>query len=38
MRLRYAESLLQDPKLDVRILFLVRDPRGTLNSRKKYVF
>ncbi|XP_035706126.1 uncharacterized protein LOC110846888 isoform X2 [Folsomia candida] len=37
MRLRYAESLLQDPKLDVRILFLVRDPRGTLNSRKKMV-
>lgn len=32
-RLRLAESLLQNEKLNVRILFLVRDPRGTMQSR-----
>ncbi|XP_044730070.1 carbohydrate sulfotransferase 5-like [Chrysoperla carnea] len=32
LRLRLAEELLKEPT--VRVLFLVRDPRGTLQSRK----
>ncbi|XP_066998672.2 carbohydrate sulfotransferase 5 [Anabrus simplex] len=34
LRLRLAEELLDDPTLNVRVLLLVRDPRGTLQSRK----
>ncbi|EEZ97506.1 carbohydrate sulfotransferase 5 [Tribolium castaneum] len=34
MRLRLVEELLKDPKLNVKVLLLVRDPRGTLQSRK----
>ncbi|KAK5649750.1 hypothetical protein RI129_000779 [Pyrocoelia pectoralis] len=34
LRLELAEKLLQDKSLNVRILLLVRDPRGTLQSRK----
>ncbi len=33
MRLRLAESLLEDKKLDVRIIHLVRDPRGKIIHR-----
>ena len=31
--LRETETLIKDPSLDLKILFLVRDPRGTYNSR-----
>ena len=31
--LRDTETLIKDPSLDLKILFLVRDPRGTYNSR-----
>lgn len=34
LRLRLAEELLKDEELGVRVLLLVRDPRGTLQSRK----
>ena len=34
LRMNLTQSFLQDPELDVRILMLVRDPRGTLQSRK----
>ncbi|KAF5275889.1 hypothetical protein FQR65_LT04128 [Abscondita terminalis] len=34
LRLRLAEDLLKDKSLNVRVLLLVRDPRGTLQSRK----
>ncbi|GLV41276.1 uncharacterized protein CBL_04800 [Carabus blaptoides fortunei] len=34
LRLRLAEELLKDDSLGVRVLLLVRDPRGTLQSRK----
>ncbi|KAJ9587785.1 hypothetical protein L9F63_018768, partial [Diploptera punctata] len=34
LRLSLVEELLEDPNLDVRVLLLVRDPRGTLQSRK----
>ncbi|XP_031358470.1 carbohydrate sulfotransferase 3-like isoform X2 [Photinus pyralis] len=34
LRLELAEELLKDESLNVRILLLVRDPRGTLQSRK----
>lgn len=34
LRLQLAEELLSDPSLNVRMLLLVRDPRGTLQSRK----
>lgn len=34
LRLRLAEELLKDESLGVRILLLVRDPRGTIQSRK----
>ena len=31
--LRETETLIKDPSLNLKILFLVRDPRGTYNSR-----
>lgn len=34
LRLALAEQLLDDPDLNVRIVLLIRDPRGTLQSRK----
>lgn len=34
LRLRLAEELLADPSLNVRVLLLVRDPRGTMQSRR----
>lgn len=34
LRLSLFEEILQDPMLNVKILYLVRDPRGTLQSRK----
>ena len=33
VQLREIESLLVDPALGLRVVFLVRDPRGTYNSR-----
>ena len=33
LNLRETETLIKDPSLDLKILFLVRDPRGTYNSR-----
>ncbi|XP_050298026.1 carbohydrate sulfotransferase 5 isoform X2 [Anthonomus grandis grandis] len=34
MRLKLAEELLQDNTLNVKVILLVRDPRGTLQSRR----
>jgi hypothetical protein len=34
IRLRLAEELLKDEQLNVKVLLLMRDPRGTLQSRK----
>lgn len=34
LRLKLAEELLKDQSLNVKVLLLVRDPRGTLQSRK----
>lgn len=34
LRLALAERLLEDPTLNVRIVFLVRDPRALMQSRK----
>ncbi|XP_024943302.1 carbohydrate sulfotransferase 5 isoform X3 [Cephus cinctus] len=34
LRLQVAEELLADESLGVRMVFLIRDPRGTLQSRK----
>ena len=34
LRMNLTETFLKDPNLDVRVLLLVRDPRGTLQSRK----
>ncbi|XP_074025574.1 carbohydrate sulfotransferase 5 [Leptinotarsa decemlineata] len=34
LRLWLAESLLEDEDLNVKVILLVRDPRGTLQSRK----
>lgn len=34
LRLRLAEELLEDESLNVKVILLVRDPRGTLQSRK----
>ncbi|XP_055923815.1 carbohydrate sulfotransferase 5 [Eupeodes corollae] len=34
LRLALAEQLLEDKSLNVRLLLLVRDPRGTMQSRK----
>nr|CAD7571353.1 unnamed protein product [Timema californicum] len=34
LRLRLLEDILNDTRINVRILLLVRDPRGTLQSRK----
>lgn len=34
LRLALAEQLLNDPQLNVRIVLLIRDPRGTMQSRK----
>lgn len=34
LRLNLTEELLEDKKLGVRLLYLVRDPRGTLQSRR----
>ncbi|XP_046471357.1 carbohydrate sulfotransferase 5-like isoform X1 [Neodiprion pinetum] len=38
LRLRVAQQLLADEKLAVRLILLVRDPRGTLQSRKHRSF
>ncbi|XP_037035043.1 carbohydrate sulfotransferase 1-like [Bradysia coprophila] len=35
LRLALTEQLLEDPSLNVRIVFLVRDPRGLMLSRKR---
>ncbi|XP_046670248.1 carbohydrate sulfotransferase 5-like [Homalodisca vitripennis] len=34
VRLRLIEQFLNDPSLNVRVLLLVRDPRGTMQSRR----
>ncbi|XP_022192766.2 carbohydrate sulfotransferase 5 isoform X2 [Nilaparvata lugens] len=34
LRLSLAEELLADPNLNVRVMLLVRDPRGTMQSRR----
>uniref|UniRef100_A0A1B6L2T0 Uncharacterized protein n=1 Tax=Graphocephala atropunctata TaxID=36148 RepID=A0A1B6L2T0_9HEMI len=34
VRLRLIEQFLEDPSLNVRVLLLVRDPRGTMQSRR----
>ncbi|KAL1131728.1 hypothetical protein AAG570_011341, partial [Ranatra chinensis] len=34
LRLNLMEQLLEDPKLGIRVLLLVRDPRGTMQSRR----
>ncbi|KAK9710259.1 Sulfotransferase domain [Popillia japonica] len=34
LRLNLAEELLKDESLNVKVLLLIRDPRGTLQSRK----
>lgn len=33
-RLNLTRTLIEDPSLNVQVLLLVRDPRGTLQSRK----
>ncbi|XP_037961155.1 carbohydrate sulfotransferase 5 [Teleopsis dalmanni] len=38
LRLSLAEELLKDDSLNVRIILLVRDPRGTMQSRKHRVW
>ena len=37
LRLNLTEQLVQDPSLNVRVMLLVRDPRGTMESRKHRV-
>jgi len=34
LRLNLTQQLVQDPSLNVRVLLLIRDPRGTMQSRK----
>jgi len=34
LRLNLTRSLVEDPSLNVRVMLLVRDPRGTMQSRK----
>jgi len=34
LRLNLTKALVEDPSLNVRVLLLVRDPRGTIQSRK----
>uniref|UniRef100_A0A1B6DXR3 Sulfotransferase domain-containing protein n=1 Tax=Clastoptera arizonana TaxID=38151 RepID=A0A1B6DXR3_9HEMI len=34
LRLRLVEQLLSDPSLNIRVIYLVRDPRGTMQSRR----
>jgi len=34
LRLNLTEALVEDPSLNVKVLLLVRDPRGTIQSRK----
>jgi len=34
LRLNLTEQLVKDPSLNVRVMLLVRDPRGTMESRK----
>ncbi|XP_046418496.1 carbohydrate sulfotransferase 5-like isoform X1 [Neodiprion fabricii] len=38
LRLRVAQELLADKKLAVRLILLIRDPRGTLQSRRHTTF
>ncbi|KAG4066075.1 hypothetical protein HA402_001322 [Bradysia odoriphaga] len=38
LRLALAEELLNDPHLNVRIVLLIRDPRGTMQSRKHRIW
>ena len=35
LRVKATEKLLQDPAMDLKIIVLVRDPRGTYNSRSE---
>ena len=37
LRLNLTKSLVEDPSLNVKVLLLVRDPRGTIQSRKHRV-
>ena len=37
LRLNLTQALVEDPSLNVKILLLVRDPRGTMESRKHRV-
>lgn len=34
LRLNLTKTLVEDPSLNVRVLLLIRDPRGTMQSRK----
>ena len=37
LRLNLTRALVEDPSLNVKVLLLVRDPRGTMQSRKHRV-
>ena len=37
LRLNLTEQIVKDPSLNVRVMLLVRDPRGTMESRKHRV-
>lgn len=37
LRLKFLRSVLEDEKLNIRIVYLVRDPRGVINSRTNTV-
>ncbi|KAI5642488.1 sulfotransferase domain-containing protein [Phthorimaea operculella] len=38
VRLRLAEELLRDHKLNIRVVLLIRDPRGVMQSRQNETF
>jgi len=38
LRLNLTRSLVEDPDLNVKVLLLIRDPRGTMQSRKHRVW
>ena len=38
LRLNLTKQIIEDTNLNVQVLYLVRDPRGTLQSRKHRVW
>jgi hypothetical protein len=38
LRLNLTQEFVQDPSLNVRVLLLIRDPRGTMQSRKHRIW